>query len=115
MRHSYHSVKFGIFATPRGVKLIPTITDCSSEVLSFSRGPSGEREEVRKWQLWHVVEKCTRQVLVCRVALSRRARRVRAEGGRVGGGTGRVASPSRVSRVSLARREKPKNGQFNVH
>jgi hypothetical protein len=28
---------------------------------------------------------------------------------------GRVASPSRVSRVSLARREKPKNGQFNVH
>jgi len=42
-------------------------------------------------------------------ALHVAARRVRGSEG------GRVASPSRVSRVSLARREKPKNGQFNVH
>jgi len=89
--------------TIRHFRNSPCETDCSSEVLSFSRGPSGEREEVRKWQLWHVVEKCTRQVLVCRVALRRRE-----TGPRVGGREGGVpVTRSRVSR-SLAAREAEK-------
>jgi len=71
---------------------------------------------VRKWQL-RTVARC-REVHEASARVPGGVIAARAETrapGSEGAEGGRVASPSRVSRVSLARREKPKNGQFNVH